>query len=71
MSGLEDTFDGRVDFIILDWDDMSLDAQREALNITARTQYVLVDPEGNVVQRWYGILNENQIEDEIEGILSS
>lgn len=71
MSGLEETFDGRVEFILLDYDDPSLNEQREMLGITDRTQYVLVDPSGAVVQRWYGILNEGQVADEIEGIISS
>lgn len=70
MSGLEDTFDGQVDFILLDWDDQSADAQREALNITARTQYVLVDPDGNVVQRWYGLLSESQVQADIEAAIA-
>jgi len=71
VSGLEETFDGRVEFILLDYDDPSLNEQREMLGITDRTQYVLVDPSGTVVQRWYGILNEGQVADEIEGIISS
>lgn len=56
---------------MLDWDDPSLDGTREQLGITDRTQYVLVDPDGNVVKRWYGILSEETVETEIEALIAS
>ena len=71
MSGLEDTFDGQVEFILLDWDDSSLDGQRNELGITDRTQYVLADADGTVVKRWFGILNEGSVESDIEGFVNS
>ncbi len=70
MSGLEDTFEGQVEFIRLDWDDKSLNDQRSELGITDRTQYALVDASGTVLQRWYGILNEGSGADEIEGLIT-
>ena len=71
MSGLEETFEGQVEFIILDWDDSSLSDIRQQLGITDRTQYVLVDPEGTVVKRWYGILNEETVTSEIVAIINT
>ena len=71
MSGLEDTFEGRVDFIMLDWDDSSFDEIRQQLGITDRTQYVLVAPDGSILQRWYGILNEESVANDIETYLTS
>lgn len=70
MSGLEDTFEGRVEFVLLDVDDDSLDDIRDQLGITNRTQYVLVDGEGTVLMRWFGILSESAVEDEIDAIIS-
>ncbi len=70
MSGLEDTFEGQVEFIRLDWDDKSLNDQRSELGITDRTQYALVDASGAVIKRWYGILDEGAVEEEIEGIIA-
>lgn len=70
MSGLEDRFEGRVEFVLLDYDDDSLDDIRDQLGITNRTQYVLVDGEGTVLMRWFGILSESAVEDEIEAIIS-
>ena len=71
MRGLEEIFDGQVTFIVLDYDDTSLDDQRAALGITGRTQYVLVDPTGNIVHHWYGILDQDIIEAEINVAISS
>jgi len=70
VSGLEDTFEGQVEFIRLDWDDKSLNDQRDELGITDRTQYALVDDDGTVVKRWYGILDEGSVADEIEGLIT-
>lgn len=71
MSGLQDTFEGQVNFIRLDWDDSSLDGTRRELGITDRTHYVLVNPDGEIVKRWFGILDEGQVESEIESFLMS
>lgn len=69
MSGLEDTFEGQVEFIRLDWDDKSLNDQRSELGITDRTQYALIDASGTVLKRWYGILDEGSVADEIEAFI--
>ena len=69
MSGLEDTFEGQVEFILLDYDDDSLDEQRNQLGITDRSQYVLSDADGTVLKRWYGILDEGTVTDEIEALI--
>lgn len=71
MSGLEDTFEGQVEFIMLDWDDSDLNEQRQELGITDRTQYVLTDDDGTVVKRWYGILDEGAVENEINELIES
>lgn len=71
MSGLEETFTGQVEFVLLDWDDKTLDDIRLQLGITDRTQYVLVNPDGEIIQRWFGILNEEAVENEIESYINS
>jgi len=70
VNGLEDTFEGQVEFVILDFDDSSLNDQRQALGITGRTQYVLADGNGNVLTRWYGLLSESTVASEIEAIIA-
>lgn len=71
MSGLEDTFEGQVEFVMLNWDDSSLSEIRQKLSITDRAQYLLVDPDGTVIKRWYGTLNESAIESEIRDIINA
>jgi hypothetical protein len=70
VRGLEEIFVEQVEFIMLDWDDKSLDGQRDELGITARTQYALADADGFVVKRWYGILDEGAVASEIEGLIA-
>jgi len=69
VDGLEETFAGLMDVVILNWDDPSLDSIRAKLAITDRSQYVLVDQDGTVLKRWYGPLYEEQITQEIQSFL--
>ena len=71
MSGLQATFAGRVEWVVLDVDDRTLNNIRGQLGITAQAQYVLVNADGAIVGRWFGRLNENNIAAEIEGLLQS
>lgn len=69
MDGLQESFAGRVNFVFLDWDDKSLNDIRTNLSITDRSQYVLVSADGNILQRWFGYLYEEQMVEEIEAFL--
>ena len=71
MSGLQETFADRVDWVILDIDDRTLNDTRSQLGITAQAQYVLVNADGVIVGRWFGLLNETQVASEIENLLQS
>jgi hypothetical protein len=35
---------------------------RQRFNIVQRSQYLVADPQGNVVQLWYGVLNQEAVE---------
>lgn len=69
MNGLEETFEGQIEFVTLNWDDSSLDELRGRLSIADKTQYVLVNAAGEAVKRWYGLLNEAQVAAELETLL--
>lgn len=69
MNGLEETFEGQIEFVTLDWDDSSLDELRRRLGIADRTQYVLMNAAGEAVKRWYGLLNEAQVAAELATLL--
>lgn len=66
MSGIQETFQDRVIFVVLDFDDKSLNDTRQKLGITGQAQYLLVSPDGEIVQRWFGRLNREQVEADIE-----
>ena len=71
MRGLEETFSGRIEFVRLDLDDRDLDNTRRQLGITAQAQYVLVNASGEIVGRWWGIIDEAALTDELERLLQT
>lgn len=71
MRGLEETFAGRIEFVRLDLDDRDLDATRSQLGITAQAQYVLVNAAGEIVGRWWGVIDEAGMTSELESLLQT
>jgi hypothetical protein len=61
VHGLQQTYSDRVDFVILNFDDRTLDTERTRYNITDRSQYVLVDAADNVIHRWYVYISTQEI----------
>ena len=70
VSGLQETFAGLIDFVLLDYDDDSHDAKRRELGITAQAQYVLVNAAGEIVKKWFGALDQGRVVDELQALLS-
>lgn len=58
MHGLQNQFGDHIDFIYLNIDLPATLPLRERFNIVQRTSYVLIDSAGNILQRWYGPLDE-------------
>ncbi len=58
MDGLARTFGTQMDFIKLDIDKTETLNIRQQFNLVQRSQYALVDAQGNVLQRWFGFLDE-------------
>ncbi|NWG17172.1 MAG: hypothetical protein HXY41_11090 [Chloroflexi bacterium] len=50
-----------MDFIKLDIDKAETLPARQQFNLVQRSQYALVDAEGNVIQRWFGFLDEAEV----------
>ncbi len=71
MSGLQDEFAGRIEFVVLDVDNSAHDAKRAELGLTAQAQYVLVNSAGEIVGRWFGVLNEANVTSELENLLQT
>ena len=71
MSGLQQSFASRIEFVVLDFDNPAFDAKRSQLNLTAQAQYVLVNAAGEIIGRWYGVLDEARVSAELEALLQS
>jgi hypothetical protein len=59
--GLEEAYAGRVNVITYYWDNPEQRDLIKSYGMTDRAQYVLLDPDGEVIQRWYGGLNEPSV----------
>ncbi len=58
MDGLQAQFGDRIDFIGLNIDVAETLPVREQFDMVQRSTYTLIDAQGNVVQRWYGYLDQ-------------
>jgi hypothetical protein len=54
----------------VDFDDTDLQPVRDRFGITDRSQYVLIDAAGSVVQRWYGVLDTATMQKAFDEYLS-
>ena len=68
MNGLKTKFAGQVDFFDLNFDDPGLDGLRTEFDISGRSQYMLIDSNGQIVRRWFGPLSPT-INQEVEALL--
>ncbi|MCA0458456.1 MAG: redoxin domain-containing protein [Chloroflexi bacterium] len=64
-------FEGKVDLISLNIDLPETQDVRDRFNITDRSQYLLVDASGNLIQRWYGFLDQTQVTQAITDYLAT
>lgn len=71
MSGLQETYAGRIEFVVLNVDNSAHDAKRSSLGLNAQAQYVLVNADGAIVGRWFGVLNDGSIRNELDTLLQS
>lgn len=71
MSGLQETYAGRIEFVVLDVDNSTHDAKRAELGSTAQAQYFLVNADSEIVGRWFGVLNDAKLRTELNNLLQS
>jgi thiol-disulfide isomerase/thioredoxin len=68
---LQSQFRGRVDFIHLNVDGAGVLDAAAPYTITGVTQYVLIDAEGTIIQKWFGTITEDAISEAITAYLDS
>ena len=71
VSGLQETFADRIEFVLLDLDNAAQDDTRRTLGITAQAQYVLVNASGEIVGRWFGVIDAAELTGELEDLLQT
>lgn len=70
MHGLQEQYGEQVDFLHVDVENPGALEAVNPVGITGRTQYVLTDGAGNVVYRWFGIIEQADLEREFEELLT-
>jgi len=68
---LAEVFKDRVDFVYLNIDRPDTLEARQRFDIVARTQYVLIDAQGNTIKKWFGPLDEEAVKAAIDEFLAS
>ncbi len=71
MNRLEAQFGDEIQFVHLNVDDPASRPLRDQFNVTHRSQYALVDANGEIVQRWFGPLGSSSIEGDIAAWLAN
>lgn len=71
MDRLEQQFGNEIEFIVLDVDLVETRRYMDAYAIRTHSTYVLLDSEGEEVNRWSGPLNEDQVAAELAAFLEA
>ncbi len=70
VDAVRDQFADKVDVIDLNIDVPETQAVRDQFNITDRSQYIFIDARGNVIQKWYGFLDDVNVPQAIQDYLA-
>ncbi len=70
VNAIREQFADKVDVIDLNIDVAETQAVRDQFNITDRSQYIFIDAKGNVIQKWYGFLDEANVPQAIQDYLA-
>lgn len=71
MDGLREQFGTQIEFIVLDVDDPASLPLRQQYDMVQRSRYALVAADGTVIQRWFGFLNEAELESYLSQYVAS
>jgi hypothetical protein len=63
VHGLEAEYSDRMNFVYLDVDDPNTQELQSALGRRAQPEFFLLDADGNVIQRWFGSVAPEILED--------
>jgi hypothetical protein len=69
VHGLQDDFGDQMVFTFLDIDDPATRVWMDELSYVGRPYYVLLDAEGNILQKWSGFVAEDRLRAALEKAL--
>ncbi len=70
MHGLQELYGDPVDFLHVDVENPGALEAVGPVGITGRTQYVLTDSSGEVRYRWFGYIDQAELEAAFESLLN-
>ena len=70
MDGLQATYGEQIAFFHVDVDDRAQVEVSRPFGVWRRSQYVLLDSEGNVLQEWNGYLKADEVGQPLDAALS-
>ncbi len=70
MNGIKEQFGDKIDLIALNIEVPETQSIRDRFGFTDRSQYAFIDPTGNVIQRWYGYLDQTEVAQVIQDYLA-
>lgn len=70
VHGLEAKYTGQIDFLYLDIDDPANDDAKAKYGFWAQPQFFLLDAEGNVIQKWIGLVKAEDFEEGFAQVLT-
>lgn len=71
MHRLEDQYKDKIDFIYLNVERQDTLDARQRFDIINRSQYILIDAQGNVISRWFGFLDEEAVTKALDDFLAT
>lgn len=69
MYGLQEQYGDEIEFVWLNVDDPLSRPLREQFGIVQRSNYVLVDVDGVAQLRWFGYLDDTEMEEALQDFL--
>jgi hypothetical protein len=71
VNGLQERYGSQIDFIHMDIDQGIVWDVMDRYGMRGRNEYVLLDAEGNILQKWYGSLSSILVSNAVDEYLAT
>jgi hypothetical protein len=69
VHGLEQQWGADIDFVYLDIDDSQNDVFKRTFGFTYQPLYILLDSAGQIVERWFGVVEASAFESAFQQVV--